>query len=340
MRRTLWLHPGIQRTGTTSIQGFMSSNVKALKKLGVLYLFKVRRHNQLMNEIFGGDADVRKVAAGLTRRANARKTPIHTIVLSDEAITVRRDLTVLTRFKEDFDVKVALFLRRQDLWLESWFFQNVKWQWNPPFSNCTFEEFLAKRDQFHWLDYDRYIAKLEDLFGAENVEVMIFEKSEMEGGPVREFCRRIGITDFSTLEEPGHVNASLSPVMSEFVRHIPIRKGLGNTTRRAMVHALQEAEAALPDRFRADGKLILSHEKRREIMDGFADSNARLAKRRFGRDQLFRDPLPPETAPVAELALPSDVTDLMEHFVVPVFSELLAQGSISSRPKKGSSKNV
>jgi hypothetical protein len=339
MKRTLWIHPGIQRTGTTSVQDFLHGNFQALQKRGILYPYNTRRHFSLMNRILGGETSVDTVAADLIARANAKPAPVHAIVLSDEAISLRRDLSVLAGFRKHFDVRIILFLRRQDLWLESWYFQNVKWQWNPDLSHCTLEAFLTQRKTFHWLDYDRYVSHLEKLFGAENVELVVFESAEMDGGPVHEFCRRVGIGEVSGLDQPGHSNASLSPAMSEFIRHLPVGEGLGDSTRQALVQACEAADAALPARLAGGGKLILPHDTRRAVTRAYETGNTRLARRRFGRDQLFRAPLPAETEPVADLALPRDSAELMQHFVVPVLRGLIHQGAVQNPQKKGRRKN-
>lgn len=335
MKRTLIIHPGIQRTATTSVQEFFYENFAALRRQGILYPFRTRRHVRFMNRILNGDLDVDAAAADLTARADAQSDPVHTIVLSDEAISLRRDLSVLARFRQHFDVKIVMFLRRQDLWLESWYFQNIKWQWNPRLSHCTLDEFLARRKDFHWLDYDRYVTHLEKLFGSENVEVAVFEADEMPGGPVHAFCSRIGLNDLTGLVEPKHTNASLSPAMSEFIRHLPIDQGQGDLTRRTLVEACQAADDALPAHLSGGGKLILPHDVRRKLLNNFSKGNTRLAKRRFGRNELFRDPPPDPREPVADLRLPDNSDTLMTHFIAPVMGALIRQGAIRPPDGKG-----
>ncbi|MEP2529979.1 hypothetical protein [Shimia sp.] len=290
-----------------------------------------------MNRLLDGKLDVDAAARDLIRRANEKPDPIHTIVLSDESVSLRRtrDLARLARLRDHFDVKIMVLLRRQDLWLESWYFQNVKWQWNPALSHCTLDEFLAQRHSFHWLHYDKYIKRFEKLFGTENVEVAVFERDQMPGGPVQSFCRQIGLLNLEGLIEPKHTNASLSPAMSELIRQLPVDEGLGDETRHILTKVIQTVDNTLPEALSGGGKLILPHDTRREIMNEYAHGNQTLAQQRFGRDELFHDPLPNETTPIAKLALPEDGVTLMQHFFVPILSDLIRSGAIQRPGKKG-----
>ncbi|MEJ2520649.1 MAG: hypothetical protein P8Y91_09935, partial [Desulfuromonadales bacterium] len=222
MKRMLFLHIGAQRTATTSIQSFMRANFQALLRRGYLYPFGVPRHFSLFNALFSCRRTVDGVAADLAERCARWQQPVKAIVLSDEGICLRNDLSVLARFRDHFDVRIVLSLRRQDTWLESWYLQNIKWQWNPGLSHCTFDQFLARRDEFHWISYDRFVGHLQSLFGAENLRLQVFEKEQMPDGPVAAFCRQIGLADTGGLRVPEHVNPSFSPAISEFMRRLPL----------------------------------------------------------------------------------------------------------------------
>lgn len=333
MRKTLFLHIGCHRTATTSIQQFLFGNRKLLLPRGYFYPLQVARHQRLMNQLFSGRENAADVGKSLSNRAKELKPEIHTLVLSDEDISTHADLTPLLGFREHFDVKIVFSMRRQDQWLESWYFQNIKWQWNPKLSHCTFDEFLALRDDFHWIDYDRFVRRLEDLFGAENLMLNVFEKDQMPGGPVVSFCRQIGLTDLSPFSDPPHVNSSMSAEMVEFVRHLPLdmfapaerdllRRALEKVDREVLNHSGKQSERLMPP------------EQRRAIMAEFEEGNRSLAQRHFDRDRLFLDPLPAEDAPLAKLEIPADSITAIERFVAPLLQQLVANGNISA-PKKG-----
>jgi hypothetical protein len=323
MQRTLYLHIGAHRTATSSIQKFLHSNFGKIQIEGFFYPFNLRRHFDLINRIFAREVSVADVAADLNRRADGKRYPIHSIVLSDEDICIRKDLGLLAQFRDHFEVKVVFMLRRQDLWIESWYQQNVKWQWNSDHAHLTFEEFLTRRARFFWIDYDERVRHLEKLFGAENVILRVFEKGQMPEGPVNTFCDAIGLAKRDGLLPPPHVNTSLSPLMSEFMRCLPL-DALPAKQRREMERACEVMDAEMTAGTRPSA-LYLDPAARAALMAEYAEGNAALARRRFGRDQLFFDPLPAAEAPLALRTLPDSSYELMQRLVGPFVATLAEQ---------------
>lgn len=328
MRQTLFLHIGSHRTATTSIQHFMFRNLDNLLKQGVFYPFKVARHDNLMRKLFSERETVDNVASEILSRVADKPHPVSSVVLSDEDISMRPDPAVLAGFRDHFDVKVIYSLRRQDLWLESWFFQNIKWQWMPKYAHCTFEDFISYRDDFHWIHYDRYIARLEELFGQENIQLSIFEKEQMPDGPVVDFCRHIGITDLEGFGNPPHVNSSMSAEMVEFIRHLPLDQ-FKPPERDMMRRALEHIDRTTLGNTGKQSERLLPLADRRKILAEFDEGNRAIARRYFGRDKLFLAPLPDKAAPLANLALPGAPDQLMNRFVGPLISHLVSRGIIS-----------
>lgn len=324
MPRTLYLHIGAHRTATTSIQGYLFANREALRRQGILYPNGVRRHDALLRALQSGRRDIDAVAAELERRAASHPDPIHTIVLSDEDVCMRPDLAVLAGFARQFDLRVVYALRRQDLWLESWYLQNIKFQWQEKYAHLAFEDFLALRGDFPWIDYDSYVARLEGIFGAENVTTYVYETGQMPDGPVAAFCEAIGLTDRDGLTEPPHENPSFSPAMSEFLRCLPLDRAKPELRLMLTRACLEVDEQVLGNTGRASAR-ILSHAQRLELMEEYAAGNRALARRRFGREELFLEPLPDAQAPLAQLALPADSYALMGFYVAPFLDALIAR---------------
>ena len=322
MKRRLILHIGAHRTATSALQTYLFDNFKNLKTKGFLYPFRVRRHLKLMNQIFAGKRDVREAAETIAQRADDHPEDIHTIILSDEDICLRQDLSLLGQFREIFDVKVVFTLRRQDTWLESWFLQNIKWQWNDKLSHCSLAEFMAMREDFHWIHYDRYVRHLEQVFGADNIILNIHEKQQMQGGPIETFCHSIGLTDTSGFTSPARMNESFPPKISEFMRCLPLDQA--PTDYRSMLtsvcagigRGLSGGDATQSER-------IVPHADRGELMRHYQSGNHALAQRYFDRDALFLDPLPGPDAPITDMTLPADSYVLMEQFVAPLMKAII-----------------
>lgn len=326
MTRTLYLHIGAHRTATTSIQRFLVRQFDALVAAGCLLPLRKPRHFEMMNAIFDGSRKVDDVAADLNRRADKKPVPITKLIVTDEDISMRRDLSRLARFRDHFDVKVIYSMRRQDLWLESWYFQNIKWQWNPSLSHITFDQFLARRAEFHWIHYARYVRHLEDVFGPENLLLSVFEPAQMPSGPVQHFCRQLGLDPLIGGAPGPHINASMSAAMVEFTRHLPmheftppqrerLRRALEAVDRRSLGHSGKQSERLLPPDLRA--ALLAEYEM----------GNTALARRHFGRDHLFEAPCPDKETTLAQMKIPSSNTDLMAQFVAPLLRELVVGGA-------------
>lgn len=329
-RRTLYLHIGSHRTATKSTQQFLLRNFERLIENGYFLPFRKPRHIQLMNSLLSGNRTVADAAADIHKRADSKPHEINNVILSDEDICMRRDLSILGEFRQHFDsVKIMFTLRRQDIWLESWYFQNVKWQWNESLSHCTFDEFLNRREEFHWIHYHRYVTHLEEVFGAENVLLNVFEKNQMPDGPVAAFCRKVGIPAMDETPANPHVNSSMSASMVEFMRHLPldefkppqrelVRRALEGVDRTAFGHDQKHSERLMPP------------DLRRAILAEYAEGNQALARRYFDRDALFLEPLPDDDAPLAELTIPEDSKTLINTYIAPLLRHMVNEGMISA----------
>ena len=324
MKRRLFLHVGVHRTATTSIQSFLRTNFAPLQKLGYFNPFAAGRSASLFNGLFSGTTNAFDVATDINKRAANKPTPIHSLILSDEDICMRQDISSLQRFCDIFDVKVVLSLRRQDLWLESWHQQNVKWQWDPALAHLTFPEFLERRPQFHWIHYDALIDRFSQAFGAENVILRVFERGEMPEGPIAAFCADIGLTTQTGLATPAPQNASLTPVCSEFLRTLPL--GDIKPEHRALIErAAFTLDRQIRARRSADAGHLMCHDTRAGVLADYAAGNQTVARTRFGRDALFREPLPPRDAPLSDQRLPGDSYQLITEFVAPLLTALVEQ---------------
>ena len=332
LKPRLILHIGAHRTATSALQDFLHANVEPLQEKGFLYPFQVRRHVKLMNDFFAGRRQVSEIGKKLSTRMINRKKALHTMILSDEDICMRRDLSVLAEFREWFDVKVVFTLRRQDTWLESWYFQNIKWQWNPKLSHCTFPQFMDMRDDFHWIHYDAYVRHLESLFGAENLILNVMEKEQMPQGPIETFCDSIGLTDREGLTPPAHINESFSPLISEFMRCMPLDQA-PPSYRNVLTGAFASVDRKLSGGRKTQSERLLTHRQRSKLLAEYEAGNHALAQRYFNRDKLFLAPLPGPREPLADMNLPKDSETLLKDYMAPLLSALIAQHRTQSSRK-------
>lgn len=332
MKQRLIFHIGAHRTATTALQQYLFQNIQPLRRNGFLYPFKVRRHTQLIHNLFSKNRTPDQIITRLQERVAAHKRPLHTIIISDEDICMQRNLKILGKFRNAFDVKVVFSLRRQDLWLESWYLQNIKWQWNPKLAHITLDRFMARREDFHWIHYDRYVRHLEDVFGRENVILNVFEKQQMPEGPIRMFCDSIGLTPTDAFSDTRTINPSFSGKMSEFLRHLPLDEA-PNAYRRVLTKACARIDQEQNGGVKGSS-LLLAHDDRHKILASYEAGNRALAQRYFDRNDLFLEALPGPDAPIADMQLPQDPAQLMQDFVAPLLSEIIAHEKSRKAPAK------
>ncbi len=321
-KRRLYLHIGAHRTATTSLQAFLASHRPHLAAHGFLYAYGVRRHVALANDIFAGRRQAAEVAAEIAAQADAMETPVHSVILSDEDICKRPDLTPFAGLTDHFDVTIVYSLRRQDLWLESWFLQNVKWQWDKTFGHLEFSTFIARRAEFPWIAYGNYVARLAAIFGAENILLLPYEKEQMPDGPLAAFCTALGIPPKGPEWAKNRANRSFSPLVSEFMRQLPLDQAT-EPVRTLFERACLILDHKLVKAPEEASQLLLPHAERAAILAEYEPDNADLARRYFGRERLFLAPLPDATETVASLTLPPDSAALMERIVGPFVAALI-----------------
>jgi len=322
MKRTLYLHIGVQRTATTSVQRYLRANTSALGRQGVLYPLGVQRHKAVMAALFARRKTPADVATAITKEADAQNHDITTVILSDEAICRQPDLSILSALQEHFDLRIVMGLRRQDLWLESWYLQNIKWQWDPTYAHISFKAFLKRRSDFPWIHYSAVLGHLETVFGRETLRPYIYEKRQMPDGPVAAFCDLVGLHDRAAFEPVPHANSAFSPVISEFMRCLPLDTA-PEAYRALLEKACQTAAETLPKNLAQAGAVLMSARKRRNVLAKYTPGNKTVAQRYFGRDDLFLDPLPSITAKTAKMTLPRSSYDTMKHLVAPFVQALI-----------------
>lgn len=194
---TVYLGIGFPKTGSTAVQTFLRENQQLLEKKG--YCFpdftgvigdgnRYRDRNGHFLAYNAGSLKLRDEAAirGRALRELGRlagKFP--NIILSDELLcksSVRRE-NFWTNVLEDFhklgcELKVIVYLRRQDLFIESLWNERVK---SKHFETQSFTEYLEDGKVFEWpLDYYEFLKKTEKYINRENLIVRVYEKKQFE----------------------------------------------------------------------------------------------------------------------------------------------------------------
>lgn len=212
--KTLYLHIGMPRTGTTALQKFCADNQEELNRQGYCYPvmpFQYWNANQLRTAhfLFGrvtdenGNRDMEKekqyFKEGFQTLYNTFET-YDNVILSDEGLWncgFRDAESVWAKLKREMDAnhfvtKVIVYLRRQDDFLFSWWSQRIK---EGLYQECvlSWEEMTKKLPIVH-LDYYEMLHNISEYVGEENLIIRRFDKKYFVGNSIYEdFVSVIGL---------------------------------------------------------------------------------------------------------------------------------------------------
>lgn len=304
------IHAGVQRTGSTALQRFLTMNRGRLMKLGFRYPGGRKTHHRLSHALRRGEAGAEEMLA-----IDPPETGARTVILSAESFCQHADLGWLAEVRRRRHVEVVFYLRRQDHWIASWYNQNIRVPFDRRLATATPDRFLRQIGTFHWLDYAALIDRWSKALGPDAVSARIVEPGQVDD-VVTDFCVLAGF-DGTAMEHPGERrNASLPVHLIEIARCLEL-SGLEPAARARVEAALRTTLAHKA----APGAALLSPAQRKTILARYETSNAALAAQRFGRESLFLEPPPADDAPV--FAFPDlDRETLLREWIAPVVRAL------------------
>lgn len=330
------LHVGTHKTGTTSLQRFLSENRAALKAQGMCYFDPPEKYATAIVERNGHfllrhAKDTLKADQATKRALRATKHNIlafkkavgecDTIVLSDEALfyqqAIRPDtMPLIQELLRDCgitDVRIIVYLRRQDEFATSLWKQRVK---NSMKLTASIHEYVKSPRVVQALDYQRILSEFAELFGKDNVCVRVYKRDMLENRDIRyDFCAQVGIDVGEGFVYSDDSNASLSNNYAEILRqanHAPAYQDADT-----FLHGPAERLSVIGD---ASSMPLLTPEERTGLLEQYAEGNAWVAREFLGREDgvLF------EGSDHFPAAWQSDLTPL-EQDIIRLFAEVLAE---------------
>ncbi len=195
---TIYLHIGLPKTGTSSIQYFMwaPENRALLEQHGICYPemgFRYRMVSKYRNAHFllrtpgsmdESDKHYKDYETGLDK-VSELAAKYDKILLFDEAIwagSLNRD-NFWPRLKNDLDergldIRIIVYFRRQDQWVESLYAQKIK----SGMTCKSFSDYLQQMREVHYpVDFCAYLDMLSDIFGKEALVPRVFERGQFRG---------------------------------------------------------------------------------------------------------------------------------------------------------------
>lgn len=284
MTQTLYIHIGLPKTGTTSLQFFMHRNKAALKARGIYYPATMRdphptatQHryvNEAMREQQRRAKEGHPVSSHVINRMlhEIEKQEFPVNVISEELFSWEPSFAApfLANFRSKVDAKVVVFLRRQDTWCESMYAQSIRGGYREPFTH-----FMNARPTTERIDYRHFLTTWADAFGKENIIARPYVDRETQTH--LEMLSIIGVPDFE-FEGTEQRNPSLTGEAIAFILGI---EGLTRTNYPKLnrLFGTQLAEIT-----KKGSPVFFTPEARTEFLASYQDINDWVVREFLGED--------------------------------------------------------
>jgi hypothetical protein len=288
-----WLHIGVEKTGTTSIQSFLATNRTALRAEGRLYPATPGPVSHLDLVAFALDDD----RIDGTRKAHGLTTPsriaafrddfvralvteiasggVSEIILSSELLSSRiRSPSELARIKIlcagiARNTKIVVYLRNQVDFLVS--------RYTTVIQAGSSEEFRARAAPL--ADYAVLLDRWGAAFGRENLVIRRFEPADfVDGDLLADFAATIGLESTKLVSVP-HFNESLDAESLAFLRAINRRLPRRLSDR---LGPMRSAAVTVLQRRHGGTKFVISPALASQIEARFRSSNEKVSAEYFG----------------------------------------------------------
>lgn len=305
---TVYLCIGTMKTGTSAIQAFMRNNKKALAEQGYCYpkIKKWGRNTVNRNAYFlvyeplsEQDPSVQSVWEEGMQEIEKLSKEYENIVLSDEIIWHHsgKKEHFWERVRDAFEqigceVKIVVYLRRQDELVQSLWNQNVKSErrWN-----IKFDDFIEKRKYRYFpLNYYKRLNEIAKVMGKENIIVRVYEKQQYEGGSlISDYATTLGIQlneQFRMMHVVNNLSLKGNFVeLRRMINGVPAYKSmpdyLHDTLTKVSSEKIEEGTEAKMSFF--------DYEEQVAFMKKYESSNEKVAREFLGREdgRLFYSPV-------------------------------------------------
>ena len=216
----------------------------------------------------------------------------HTIIVSSENFSHQKSFRYLAEIFQDYELHAVIYLRRQDLWLESWYNQHVKWPWISKYSGSSFTCFRKNYRDFFWLNYEDLLNRIEEVIPRERLYVKTLDDNGLVDS-FTDFLQHCGINIGWLKVEGLHHNRSLSSARIDILRRIDIYNIQAES--RLKVHSALRKMKINEDNGKAR---FFTDRQRRDFIKKYSSSNRNVARRYFAREKLFSEYVPDGVRPV------------------------------------------
>lgn len=293
-----YLHIGLTKTGTTAIQKFMYKNRdRLLNKFKIWYpdaglqiVVDIPLHHFMAHSLLKGSSTFEECIHQLRQEINYKRPEV--VVISSEAFMQLESEDSFNKLRYSFnslfgEVYIIVYLRRQDLWIESAYLQQIK-DWSVRESS-HFDAFLSQYLQKEsLLRYDKFLKKWQLYFPEAKIIPRIYDTKNFPNGNILfDFLSVLGINalELRDIDMQIKANISIRPMVGLVLRKINSNKEIHLTPDeyKDLIRFLSVLEKE--NEFSVQSLFTL--EERVEFLEHFKESNEKLFKEWFNSENKF-----------------------------------------------------
>ena len=317
------IHIGTHKTASTAIQHALETAINANVSEGWHYvrfgmMVASQLHGQLMKATSSVEAIVDQLRLGIEAALESGENQSRgRLVVSWEGLSgnplvaYQNSAAIAAMLREatsEHSVRIIVYLRRQDEFIESMYTQTIH-----EVGSDSFDHFFADFNANGILDYDAFLRSYECMFGFENIIVRSYHAAA-KAGMIADFGGVIGSKLLNDHRSTTRRNRSYSRVAIEIARSL--NDQLTTEQQKRLRQALQNASP----RRTGESLNLFSQQQRKEYLQRCADSNAAVASKYFGGDVTSLFPIETEAT---HLEAKSNLQAIQIAEIVPVLKELL-----------------
>ena len=290
MKKTVYIHIGRPKVGSTAIQRFLKTNRKVLLKNGVLYPHAGEKQNashKLAEVLLSGRTNPQEGSAKELYKElvdEIEKSTATSCVISSENFYFVKPKLLARKLSKKFDVKIICYIRRQDEVLVSSCIQELRDDSLAEEEQNNLDLYMNSPVRLRLLDYKVMLDQWADTFELSNVIVRVYESGQLKDNLFKDILDVMGLEFTDAYEVP---KQRANPTPSSDV--LELIKGINSYPaspyiRRQIKSRLVDISENIGSSKSYDAKHIFSIEQRQKVLAQFDKSNAETARKYFNRD--------------------------------------------------------
>lgn len=309
--KIIYLHIGVPKTASSTIQRGLFVNQENLERHGYLYPNRgllETNHKNIFFELTSMPEHQPKFspkAGNLNSLAKEiRKSNLNKFIISAEhfALFTSAQIQTLEKMLAPFITKVIVYLRRQDQVIQSGWTQNAKRLVTKKSLHQNITEELSTQESVYHYDY--LLEKWSNAFGKDNIIPRIFERQKLSGHIFHDFLKTCGIEAIEDFKIPHSTNISPGYKTLGLIQEISKRLDFDRFDPITRVEIGKQVELYCDQLgWDQDKKFNAIDQKTFDlIMAHFQSGNQKVAREYFESDDLFTEPFSPKETTTFDIA--------------------------------------